>query len=229
MLAVAAFALLVAIYLLMQSEVGPILIVRPAVMGPLVGAAIGLPEPGLVIGVVLEWIWADRIPAGGLRTPAVPVATAAALTILFALDPAGTPPDGRTLTMAIGGGLLALVLFVPLDGGLRRLWGLAGENVVRALEQGSIGELRAFAPTALVLRVGAVTAGLTAIAWAFRELDVRLAVWPVIDRLGALPWAFVVLGAMAALIARNPLPAGEKLPWWAPLGFLAGWGLSWLR
>ena len=127
------------------------------------------------------------IPAGGLRTPAVPVATAAALTILFALDPAGTPPDGRTLTLAIVGGLLALVLFVPLDGGLRRLWGLAGENVVRALEQGSIGELRAFAPTALVLRVGAVTAGLVAIAWAFRELDVRLASWPAIDRLGALP------------------------------------------
>lgn len=229
MLAIPAFALLVAIYLLLQSEVGPVLIVRPAVTGPLLGSAIGLPDSGFALGVILEWIWADRIPAGGLRTPAVPVATAAALTILLALDPTATPPDGRTLTLALLGGLFALALFVPLDGGLRRLWGLAGENVLRGLEQGSLSELRAFAPVALTLRVIAMAAGLVALAGGFRGLDALLGVWPAAARLGDLPWAFVVFGAVLALIVRNPLPAGERPPWWLPLGFLAGWGLAWLR
>ncbi len=229
MLAVFGFALFVSVYLLMQSELGPILIVRPAVMGPLLGAAIGLPAPGFVIGVVFEWIWADQIPAGGLRTPAVPVATAAALTILLALDPAGTPPDGRTLSLALAGGLLAMGLYVPLDGGLRRLWGLAGENVVRALEQGSQGELRALALVALTIRVFSVAGGLTAIAWGVREIDRLLAGWPPADRLGALPWPWVVVGAVAALILRNPLPNGRRMPWWLPLGFALGWSLTWLH
>lgn len=229
MLAVFGFALFVSIYLLMQYEVGPILIVRPAVMGPLLGSAIGLPEAGLVIGVVFEWIWADRIPAGGLRTPAVPVATAAALTILLALDPNGTPPDGRTLSLALGGGLAAMALFVPLDGGLRRLWGVAGENVVRALEQGSQGELRAVAPVALTLRVLTVAGGLTAIAWAVRELDGLLAGWPPADRLGSLPWPWVIAGAATALVLRNPLPEGRGLWRWLPPAFAIGWGLTWLR
>lgn len=219
------FALFASMVLLTQSEFGPILISRPVVLGPLLGATVGHAESGLALGALLEWIWADRVPAGGLRTPAVGVGTAAGLLALWTQVEAARPAAGE-FSLAVAVALLYLLLFVPLDGGLRRLWSLAAENVLTALRRGSLAELRIFGPVALGLRILVVALGLTTVVWAADGLRWLVHSTGTGPALAAIPWAFVVPAALAGLVWRNP-PRGRISLLLA--AFALGWSLTWFR
>ncbi|RMF12923.1 MAG: hypothetical protein D6761_11960 [Candidatus Dadabacteria bacterium] len=135
---------------LLREEIGPFLIHRPVATGVLIGGLAGMPLTGALIGASLEFVWIDRIPAGGIRAPASGIGTAAAVIVLHQ---AGlTAPTGTVIAAGILVALIAIVAFVPFDGGLRRAFGLISERILRQLERGSVDGLLAYPVVALAAR-----------------------------------------------------------------------------
>lgn len=152
---------------------------------------------GALLGTLFEWVWIDRIPAGGIRVPAADVGVAAGVVALTgAAFHDGTSTE--VLTYAVAVAALAMMLYVPLDGGLRRLWNLASENALSALERNSLAELRLLTPVALILRA-TLTAGLLGLAPLAMQLMRHHASVPPIS----VPWTWVIPAAVFALLTRT--------------------------
>lgn len=198
----AGFSLLGAAALLLRAEVGPVLVVRPVVLAPLLGATMGLAETGLLLGALLEWCWADRIPAGGIRTPAVSVGSVAGLMAVAWLSPDGGTASPYLFSIAVVVAVIFTLLFVPFDGGIRRLWNIASENVIVRTEAGSLTELRVFVYLALLTRWLATAAGLMLAPPIATILDSLLRQTGLAEPLAAAPWLWVIPTAVAALVLR---------------------------
>lgn len=204
--AVLLLCVLASLFQLTQHEIGPILLHRPIAAGPLLGAAVGMPEAGFFLGACLEWVWVDRIPAGGIRTPAAGVGVAAgliALTVINAKGPGGFPTLAY-IPFALMIACLYTVLYIPLDGGMRRLWNYSSEKVLLALEHGSLRELRLYAPTVLLLRWLAVALGLGSAA----VVTLLLGDW-LYDPTGPeamIAWPWLIAAAFFAFVLRRRRP-----------------------
>ena len=208
---------------LTRHELGPFLLHRPLATGILLGAPFGLIEVGFLVGACLEFVWVDRIPAGGIRVPATGIGLAAALAALLVIrhhqGADFTPLQYAPFALIIA--TIYTVLFVPLDGGLRRLWNVASENVVLALDRGSVAELRAYAPVVLCLRWTVVTLGLlTAPA-----LTMMLGDWLYDPHapMASIAWSWIIPAAIAAFILRRNRRFEPIL---GVILFLAGWVLG---
>ncbi len=223
------FVIVAAVLLLLRHDVGPVLVYRPLVLGPLLGSMAGIPLEGFLVGSALEWIWIDRIPAGGIRIPAVSVGTAAALTALIVLTGLDTAPrvvhgDQLAVAMLVAAGYT--LLYVPLDGGLRRAWNIAGENTILAIGQGSLVELRAFVYVTLAVRVALLAVGLLTAPVAALGLDEVLHRANLRHVLDPFPWAWTIPAAMVAFLLRT----GNRRTVIGGIGFfLAGMGVVWSR
>lgn len=209
--AVLLLCLLASLFQLTQHEIGPILLHRPIAAGPLLGAAVGIPDAGFFLGACLEWVWLDRIPAGGIRAPAASVGVTAGLIALLVIDAKG--PGGFPLLaympFALIMACLYTVLYIPLDGGLRRLWNYSSEKVLLALEHGSLHELRLYAPTVLLLRWLVVALGLASAA----IVTLLLGDW-LYDPTGPeamIAWPWLIAAAFCAFVARRRQPLEAML------------------
>lgn len=218
LLALTGFAVLGAIVLLTMHEIGPLIVHRPIILGPLFAAALGDPAAGFAIGAIWEWIWTDRIPAGGIRTPAASVGTVAGILAWAGLAEYDPAPARYSIALVVAAGYVAA--YVPFDGGLRRLWNVASENVIAALERGSLLELTALLPVALVLRVAVLSLGLAAAAPAARGLWLFVANDGATAALAAIPWHWTIAAAVVALLLRVGGGAWAAL---FALGAVAGW------
>ena len=185
---------------LLREEIGPFLIHRPIATGVLLGGLAGMPVTGALIGACLEFVWIDRIPAGGIRAPASGIGTAAAIIVL---DTAGvTLPSASTVTAGILIALMAIVAFIPFDGGLRRVFGLLSERILRQLERGSVDGLLAYPVVAVAARWlllsswFAVVAGLAYLPW---------------DRFPAVVGWYLVIGASALAFVLRRTRTSERV------------------
>jgi len=85
-----------------ETSVGQVQICRPLVVGALVGALLGAPGAGALVGGLLEFFALAVVPAGGARFPGL---APAAVTGASAAALAGEPAGG----LALGVGLALLV------------------------------------------------------------------------------------------------------------------------
>lgn len=188
---------------LAQHEIGPLLIHRPVAVGALLGWLVDMPLAGFYLGLCLELIWLDRIPAGGIRTPAGGIGVVAGLATLLVIEhhEQATFVATQHLPLAFLVSMLYMALFVPLDGGMRRLWNTASENVVLALERGSLSELRVYAPVVLLFRWLAVTLGLLTAA----GLTALFGDWiyDAAGPLGAIAWPWMIAAGFFAFCLRR--------------------------
>lgn len=89
MMAIVVAAGVVSIAELDAVSAGQLMLSRPIVVGPLLGAAFGRPDLGLMVGLPLEFMSLDDLPVGGHLPLNATVAAAAAL--LMALGPWAVP------------------------------------------------------------------------------------------------------------------------------------------
>jgi len=111
-----------------RHEFGPFLLHRPIFAVPILGYLLGLPGEGLRIGVLFEYLYLDRIPGGGLRIPAVGVGGVTTLLFTFFLQQNGG--EGSLLNLGFLHGWLGMLLFVPLDGFLRRVGNFLSDSTL---------------------------------------------------------------------------------------------------
>lgn len=121
-----------ALLLLTQHEIGPLLTHRPLFLFSLWSLFRGGSLPLLLhLALTLEYLWLDRIPAGGLRVPSVCTAALASLIVMEELRGHGSLLSESSLFVyLLFFSILSLLLFVPLDGGLRRLGNLVSDRLV---------------------------------------------------------------------------------------------------
>ena len=77
-----------------QTGVGQFMLSRPLVAGPLVGAILGAPVSGVLVGAILEVLFLPAFPVGGARFPETGPATVVAAA-------AATNPGGGGLAVAV--------------------------------------------------------------------------------------------------------------------------------
>lgn len=85
------------------ASVGPFLLSRPIVLGPLLGAAMGEPERGAVLGAALELCCLRALPVGGALSWNAAVATGTA--VLLCLGPSRLPLEGGFFAGILAGRL----------------------------------------------------------------------------------------------------------------------------
>ncbi len=108
-------------------QAGQFLLSRPAFVGPVLGWLNGCPIEGARIGILLELLYIDFIPLGGVVPPS---GTAAAAAGVLAHSAGGLPPS-----LAFFLGLAAGRAFAPLEYRLRAArspWSAAMEEQVKA-------------------------------------------------------------------------------------------------
>jgi mannose/fructose/N-acetylgalactosamine-specific phosphotransferase system component IIC len=105
------------------ASVGPFLLSRPVVLGPLLGAALGEPARGAALGAALELTSLRALPVGGALSWNAAVASGAA--VLLAAGPSRLPLEG-----AFFAGLLAGRLHQAAETRLRaaRAYGRAADR-----------------------------------------------------------------------------------------------------
>lgn len=89
------------------AAVGPFLLSRPLVLGPLLGAAFGEPERGAALGAALELCSLRALPVGGALSWNAAVAAGAA--VLLCLGPSRLPLEGGFFAGLLAGRLHQVV------------------------------------------------------------------------------------------------------------------------
>jgi mannose/fructose/N-acetylgalactosamine-specific phosphotransferase system component IIC len=197
----AAGAGALAILELDAASVGPFLLSRPFVVGPLVGWACGDPWTGAAFGAVFEALTLEELPLGGRLDFSAPLA--AGVAAVLASAPGGLAPEAAFLA-----GLAAGWAHARLEVFLRRGRGVRARRVETRLAAGAAPRLGAEIAAALALQAAA-TFGL-ALAAAVAVGPALTKAWPVLPeflRAGAraaffaAPW--IGAGSLAASLARR--------------------------
>jgi mannose/fructose/N-acetylgalactosamine-specific phosphotransferase system component IIC len=150
-------------------QAGQFLLSRPAFVGPLLGWLNGCPLEGARLGILIELLYIDFIPVGGVVPPNGAAAAAAAV-----LAHAG----GLAPSLAFFLGLGAGVAFSPVEYRLRAARS-AWNPLVEAQVSGGVFALRSWLARAMLVENAALA--LYALAWA--GLGAALALLPGIARL----------------------------------------------
>lgn len=85
------------------ASVGPFLLSRPIVLGPLIGAALGEPERGAALGAALELCALRALPVGGALS--WNAAVAAGVAVLLCAGPSRLPLEGGFFAGLLAGRL----------------------------------------------------------------------------------------------------------------------------
>ena len=189
----AAGAGAVALIELDAASIGPFLLSRPFVVGPLVGWALGSPWIGAGLGGCFEALTLEELPLGGRFDFSAPVA--AGVAAWLAAGPAQLPCEAAFLS-----GILAGWAHARVEGRLRRERGAPVRRAEAALAAGESPRLGLKILAALTLQAAATfTVALVALA-AVGPLAARL--WPVLPE-------FLRVGARTAFLAAPWLGAGS--------------------
>jgi mannose/fructose/N-acetylgalactosamine-specific phosphotransferase system component IIC len=189
----AAGAGAVALLELDAASIGPFLLSRPFVIGPLVGWTLGSPWIGAGLGILFEATTLEELPLGGRFDFSAPVA--AGVAAWLAAGPVALPCEAAFLS-----GLLAGWAHARVEGRLRRERGAAVRRAETELAAGAPPRLGAKIIAALALQAAATFAvALVALA----------AVGPAVARLWPLMPEFLRAGARAAFLAAPWLGAGS--------------------
>jgi len=129
----AAGAGVVALFELDAASIGPFLLSRPFVVGPLIGWAFGSPWTGAALGGVFEVLTLEEMPLGGRLDFSAPVA--AGVAAWLAAGPVALPNEAAFLAGLAAGWAHARVekLLRRSRGGLARGCGAREHAVVRDL------------------------------------------------------------------------------------------------
>lgn len=175
------------------ASVGPFLLSRPFVVGPLVGWALGNLWTGAVMGAVFEALTLEEAPLGGRLDLSAPVAAGAAAWL--AAGPAGLPAEAAFLC-----GLSAGWAHAAVERRLRRSRGGHARRVEAALSEGRAPALGAELAASLALQTAAT-------------FSVLFVLFAAAGPFGARAWAFapesVRAGARAAFLAAPWLAGGS--------------------
>ncbi|MBI4371248.1 MAG: PTS sugar transporter subunit IIC [Elusimicrobia bacterium] len=182
------------------SSIGPFLLSRPFVVGPLFGAACGRPWLGAALGAAVEAVTLRRLPLGGALGISAPVAAGAAAWL--ACGPAALAPEAAFLA-----GLGAGWAHGRVEAALRRLGGARVRRARAALAAGGEPGLGAAVLSALALQAAATFV----VALAALRLGEPLArLWPLLPSapregarlaLAVVPWFGA--GRLAVSLARR--------------------------
>lgn len=181
------------------ASVGPFLLSRPVVLGPLLGAALGEPARGAALGAALELTSLRALPVGGALS--WNAAVAAGTAVLLAAGPSRLPLEGAFFV-----GLLAGRLHQAAETRLRLARAAYGRAAERDAAKG-----RSLLGAYLASSLAAQFVMTALLAWATLRLAQPvwegLSGWRVLD--GALrtvfyvlPWA--CLGSTMASLWRRP-------------------------
>jgi len=164
-------------------QAGQVLLSRPAFVGPLLGWLNGCPAEGARIGILLELIYMDFIPVGGVVPPN---GTAAAAVGVLAYSAGGLAPS-----LAFFAGMLAGVAYSPVEYRLRAARSEWNAVVERELSAGTL-TLRRWLARAMIIENAAL--GGYVLAWTFLCAAVGLlpriwALYPATDfAYSLMPW-----------------------------------------
>jgi PTS system N-acetylgalactosamine-specific IIC component len=197
----AAGAAALALLELDEASVGPLLLSRPFVVAPAIGAALGSPWSGAVLGAVFELVTLSELPLGGRLDLSAPVA--AGVAAFLAAGPAALP-----LAAAFPAGLAAGWAHARVERVLRRRRGAAARRAEAALAAGRPPRLGRELAGALAAQAAAVfVLALAVFALAGPALS---SVWPRLPEtvragadaaFGAAPW--LGAGGLAASLWRT--------------------------
>lgn len=150
-------------------QAGQFLLSRPAFVGPLLGWLNGCPLEGARLGILIELLYIDFIPVGGVVPPNGAAAAAAAVL---------AHTGGLAPSLAFFLGLAAGVAFSPVECRLRAARS-AWNPLIEAEVRGGVFALRRWLARAMLIENSALA--LYALAWA--GLGAALALLPGIARL----------------------------------------------
>jgi hypothetical protein len=175
------------------ASVGPFLLSRPFVVGPLVGWALGAPWTGAVLGATFEALTLEELPLGGRLDFSAPVAAGAAAWL--AAGPAALPAEAAFLA-----GLGAGWAHARVERALRRRRGEGARRAEAALAAGR--------PPRLGAELAGALAGQAAATFAV-TLAALAAAGALLPRAWPLAPDFLRAGARAAFLAAPWLGAGS--------------------
>jgi mannose/fructose/N-acetylgalactosamine-specific phosphotransferase system component IIC len=150
-------------------QAGQFLLSRPAFVGPVLGWLNGCPLEGARLGILIELLYIDFIPVGGVVPPNGAAAAAAAVLA----HSAGLAPS-----LAFFMGILAGVLFSPVDYRLRAARS-SWNPLIEAQARSGVLKLRRWLAGAMLMENAAMAAYV--LAWA--GLAAALGLLPGISRL----------------------------------------------
>ena len=189
----AAGAGVLALLELDAASVGPFLLSRPFVVGPLVGGALGSPWLGAGIGALFEALTLEELPLGGRLDFSAPVA--AGVAAWSAAGPLSMPCETAFLS-----GLLAGWAHAKVEGRLRKGRVVLARRAEENLRTGRPPRLGAKIASALTVQAAATfVVALVALA-ALGPALARL--WPVLPE-------FLRVGARASFAAAPWLASGS--------------------
>jgi mannose/fructose/N-acetylgalactosamine-specific phosphotransferase system component IIC len=189
----AAGAGVVALLELDAAAIGPFLLSRPVVVGPLIGGLLGSPWLGAGLGVLFEALTLEEMPLGGRLDFSAPVA--AGVAAWLAAGPARLPCEAAFLA-----GLLAGWAHARVECRLRRGRAAPVRRAEAALAAGAPPRLGAKILAALALQAAATFAVVLAALSAVGPAAARL--WPTLPEL-------LRTGARTAFLAAPWLAAGS--------------------
>lgn len=175
------------------ASIGPFLLSRPIVVGPLVGWALGSPWLGAGLGALFEALTLEELPLGGRLDVSAPVA--AGVAAWLAAGPAALPAEAAFLA-----GLAAGWAHAAVERRLRRGRGAAVRRAEAALAAGQPPRLGFEILSALALQAAATFAVVLVALAAAGPAAARL--WP------ALPESLRA-GARSAFLAAPWLGGGS--------------------
>lgn len=183
------------------ASVGPFLLSRPFVMGPLIGWALGDAWSGAAVGATLEALTLEEAPLGGRLD--VSAAVAAGVAAILIAGPAALPGEA-----AVAGGLAAGLVHARVEAFLRRVRGGHARRVESDLSAGRPPRLGAEILKALAVQALATFAVAAAAALALGP--VLSALWARLPaavgaglRVAYLCAPWIGAGALAASLARK--------------------------
>jgi mannose/fructose/N-acetylgalactosamine-specific phosphotransferase system component IIC len=192
---------MVALLELDAAAIGPFLLSRPVIIGPLAGWALGSPWLGAGLGVLFETLTLEELPLGGRLDFSAPVA--AGVAVWLAAGPAALPGEAAFLA-----GLLAGWTHARVERRLRRGRGALVRSAEAALAAGEPPRLGAKILSALALQSALTFAMVLVVLAVVGPAAARL--WPVLPeflRAGvrtaflAAPW--IGVGSLAAALWRH--------------------------
>jgi len=175
------------------AAVGPFLLSRPFVVGPLVGWAFGDLWAGAALGAAFEALTLEELPLGGRLDLSAPVAAGVAA---FLASPRGGLPAEAAFLAGLGAGWA----HARLERALRRGRGAHARRVEAALAAGRPPRLGAEIFAALTLQAAATFGLSLAVLAAGGPLLARL--WPAVPE-------FLRAGARTAFLAAPWIGGGS--------------------
>ncbi|MFI5345452.1 MAG: PTS sugar transporter subunit IIC [Elusimicrobiota bacterium] len=175
------------------ASVGPFLLSRPFVVGPLVGWACGDLWSGAVLGAIFESLTLEEMPLGGCLDFSATVATGAAAFL-------ASSRGGLPIEAAFPAGLAAGWAHAGLEKYLRRGRGVHARRLEAALAAGRTPWYGLEITGALVLQAGATFALTLAILASVGPVGARL--WPLLPE-------FLRAGARAAFVCAPWIGGGS--------------------